>query len=281
MRRLKSIIRSEYSDIEYVRSLLSDEEFKKYVGVSISKYENKLAKIDTIIDPLSFNVASQSDGVSSFDWIKKENSVNQQIGILYSDYCVNNHLSLNVADQSVGVSSLDWINKTNSVNQQIGVLDSEYCTNDQPITYLGINNGFEETATQPWDHLSSIISEKYSPILFGKSTVDSSQNDCHLVRSLKEQYGDEWQIVYNKIIGLRFAFNLLLFIEKQLFQNQNNIFHSSPYLLWEYEYFDLRFTMKRQENYPQALFVNFLFYAIITSNNNEKKNFNRDTLLLK
>lgn len=235
MRAFKDIIRSKYIELDDIKTVISDDVFRQYVGISLNTFENKLFKIDNAIDQFAFKIQKP---------VEINYSIKQQ------DYKSN-------------------------YSQQVNILSNTNTCPKPQITSckkISIEELYTSFSFQFFPDLFS-IQENHKD--FAEFVIEvEPQKDSLFIRTLKETYGDDWEIVYEHLIGFKQVFSILLSIEQLLFNEQNEQYHNSCSRLFKYEYYDLMSTLKKMGNYFQFPVVNHLFYSSVTSINNEKEAFN-------
>jgi len=233
MKAYKSIIRNNFIELGDIKDVRFKNVFREYLGVSVEKFENKLGKIDGAIDYRAFKIEEPKSIQSASD------GFNSRIPFA-TPACINEFDSYARQKISDRIISLQTIKFEESI--------------------------FGDFSTTPFQ-----LEEDRNA--FALLFEVEPQYDNHFIKTLKETYGLEWEFIYEKLLGFKRIFKVLLTLEQLIFEQENEQFQNAEFRLQQYEYFDLMFTIKKWENYFQVSFFNPPFYSSVTSNYYEKERF--------
>ncbi|MEI6143458.1 MAG: hypothetical protein WCP85_29550 [Mariniphaga sp.] len=261
----KDIIPRQYSDLDSFRSLVSNEDFREYVGVSFDKYEAILGRVDSIIDqsahkiqgPTLTNALSMYKCTSHFyDHSPALLNSSASTNSLWADTVNHNGIAISAIVES---SDIFEANNKNSLRFLTG---AEASSRDTVPFY-------------PWESFSSFLNLEGNAISRFQPFIETKpQHDSHFIRSLKEKYGTDWLFMYKKLIRLILVLKILFLIEKLKFHYQQIIFFNSIFRFSEFEYFDLVFTLKRLGNNSLVVIVNHPIFSLKTKIEYENQEYN-------
>ena len=233
MGAFKDIISTLFVKMDEMEPIISEKDFKKYVGVSKDKFENKLCKIDVALDSRAFKGSKSFFGFgllsNANEHPKKRKNTSKGLNYFLSEPSV---------DQ-------DWEPVIDEWAASEAILDS-ICS-------------------------AYVIPQEADAHIFDQYYATLAQAEYDLVRSLQYQYGDGWFEVYQYVKEIQQTFKVLLEIERLLFKEQQEKFINSSTRLFRFEYYDLMFTVKKWEASDQVSFGSYPFCSYKTLNHNEIK----------
>jgi hypothetical protein len=233
MRAFKDIIRTLFVKMDEMEPIISEKDFKKYVGVSKEKFENKLGKIDVALDSRAFKGSKSffSFGlpINTNEYPKQRKNTTRGL---------NSYLSEPSVDKNWEPVIREWGAST-------GKLD-DICS-----AYLVLQDA--------------------DPHIFDEYYATIAQFEYDLVSSLQYKYGDGWFEVYQYVKKIQKTIKVLREIERLLFKEQQEKFINSSMRLFRFEYYDLLFTVKKWEASDQVSFGSYPFCSYKTLNHNEIK----------
>jgi len=232
MGAFKDIIRTLFVKMDEMEPIVSEKDFKKYVGVSKDKFENKLGKIDVALDKHSYKgnwwVFNDEDQGSS-----KHKTTPRKPFAFWNDF-----------------------NEKPVVTDGLEVYLSKKDVCDDIIT--GLYSG-------------RFVIDDLEAHLFDEYYTAFAQAEFDYVLSLQDQYGEHWYEVYKYFKEMRRTYNVLLELERHLLKEQQELFSSSSTRLFRFEYYDLMFTVKKWAASDQVSFGSYPFCSYKTLNHNEIK----------
>jgi hypothetical protein len=233
MGAFKDIIRTLFVKMDEMEPIISEKDFKKYVGVSKDKFENKLGKIDVALDSRAYKGSKSFFGFgqqsNANEHPKQRKDTTRGLNCFLSEPPDYQNWEPVLAEWTTGAGKIDSICSAYLVLQD-----------DDP----------------------HIFDEYYATI---------AQVEYDLVRSLQYQYGDGWFEVYQYVKEIQQTFKVLLEIERLLFKEQEEKFVNSSTRLFRFEYYDLMFTVKKWNVNDQVSFCSYPFCSYKTLNHNEIK----------
>ena len=234
MRTFKDIIRNTLIELDDTNAVVSEVFFKEHVGVSLKTFKKKLWKVDNAVDQLAFKVVEPKPS-----------------------YPISVSFSKNENDKQTIVCTTGYYS---ALKQQISISvvlpDETYVS--PALRFCLPANFLPEESSHNFLELALEVKE---------------QNDNAFISKLKETYGDNWEFIYEQLMGFKQVFSILLSIEQLLFDEQNDAFHNSFSRQLFYEYFDLISTLKKWENRTMVSVIYLPYYSSVKSKNNEKKGF--------
>lgn len=233
MKAYKNLIRSKYIELDDIKDVGFNNIFREYIGVSVDTFENKLGKIDSSIDQWAFKVEKTLSNTATKGWFKSK------IPCAIPESLIENLSNTNQPIQN-------WQRSIPTSSFEGSVFDV--------FSAFPLQQGYEQ------DYLELIYEAEI-------------KLDNRFIKTLKETYGSDWEFIYEKLMGFKRTFNVLLNLEKLLFAEENEKYINAEFRFQKFEYFDLVFTMKEWLNNFHVPFNNHPFYSSITSNKNEKTGF--------
>lgn len=278
MKRYNDIIHSYSDKLNRYSKLISEQDFKDYVGVSIFDYEKRLqnlslglkdwkfadAEIDRTIEPnICLNTVWHRNSdpyTASAVYFTQQNEVLTAPSGVYLQVKEPHRFADVLYTQANEVKIYPNSHWTVKAEAYQGVIDH--------FTVNGIIDSDYDSFQGVQDEISKIKTYFAAQGLEADDFLDI--HDLSNALYWRKQYGAEWKEVYVALNTLRAGYAVLDDIEEIVFHGRDKVFCTSPTRIFLFEYFDLLFTVKWVSSESDSLEIN-PFLNVNNRSNEQKK----------